>query len=366
MKGANRWRIRCVIAMILISISLSGCRNDSAISNQIVVTGIGITENGQQFELSVQAIESLKTSGSLSEQDENATSVYRASGKSVAKALHAFLNEAGRSTYILHNQVIALKGDRYRDRSVFDTLDYFMRNLEGRTLVDLVFCRDDPAKLLSVSSGNDAIPSEYISQLIQEGYEWGVCVKTAMVDAQRSFSGMYDMMMPIIKMEGERPKLDGTALFRGGYFAGELTPAQTAGIRFAANDMKKGLYIIEGVTFCLDSSSTKLSVEKTDDAYRYQFSITGKAYIEEIDTMSVMTKQRKEVLLSLLNDEISSNTEEAIKLAVLQYRSDPLALARRTAKTYTNTTAKEVAGVLKRCEYVVNSNIELIEKGFLS
>lgn len=354
-----------VLVIITAAAFLPSCREKPAISNQIIVTGIGLTETDAGCTLSIQAVEALKTAGSLSEQTENATAVYHAKGASVAQALQAFLNEAGRSTYILHNQIIGLGMEQYRNRSVFQTLDYFVRNLEGRSLVDLVICRDDPADLLSIQSGNDPIPSEYVSQLIQEGSDWGIAVKARLLDAQRASSGMYDMMIPLVEVKEKTPRLDGTALFRKGYLAGELTTEQTTGILFAADKIEKCLYTVEGVTFRITASSTKLHIEPFDGAYRYTFSIKGTADITETQTQTVFTQSEKDRLLSLLEEQICVDIQEAVQLAVFKYGCDPLALARRTAKEY-GITQEQASALLPESEYRFSADIRLAESGFLS
>ncbi|MFR3458776.1 MAG: hypothetical protein ACLTTU_10995 [Bilophila wadsworthia] len=64
--------------------------------------------------------------------------------------------DSGRSTYILHNKVIAL-GLTQIEGPLETPLDYFIRNHEGRPLVDMVVCRGEAAKLLEVPSESAAI-----------------------------------------------------------------------------------------------------------------------------------------------------------------------------------------------------------------
>ena len=96
-----------LLALVIGFALLPSCREKSKINNQIVVTAIGVDAAADGLcKLSIQAIETLKTSGSLSEQNENATRLYEIEAPSVAAALEAFVTTAGRTTYILHNRVI--------------------------------------------------------------------------------------------------------------------------------------------------------------------------------------------------------------------------------------------------------------------
>ena len=235
-------------ALMLLLPLFCGCRADTALRGEVVVTALGIHQKNGTCALSVQAIDGLKTASGLSEQNEAATAVYGASGNSVAAALHAFLNETGRRAYILHNQIVAVSTAQCEAHSLFDSLDYLIRNGEGRASVPMVVCRGDPADLLGISSGNDAIPARYVVGLLEEGAAWGVCVKRDLLDVERAASGMYDVTLPIVAVADGTPALDGTALFRGGEFVGELTREQTTGFLLLGDELRQLLYTQNSVT----------------------------------------------------------------------------------------------------------------------
>ncbi len=357
--------VAVVVVAIAVGSFLPGWREKPSTGDQIVVTGIGIRPTTEGYELSVQAVEALKTSGSLSEQNENATAVYQAKGSSVSQALQAFLNEAGRSTYILHNRIFALELSSGSNRSIFDMLDYFTRNLEGRALVDLVVCREDPSLLLSIESGNDAIPAEYVSQLLQEGRDWGIAVQTRLLDVERASSGMYDLVLPIMEVADKTPRLDGTAVFRKGKYVGELSVSQTTGFAFAADRMDNCLYTIDGVTFRITASSTLLKITPQRDAFRYEFSITGKADIAEAPQKALTTAEKQD-LLKKLQQAIEADTLSAVTALSNTYRADPLGLARQTAKAVDGITQEQAYDRLPRGDYAVSATIRLTESGFVN
>lgn len=357
--------IGLILTLVAVTALLPSCREKPAISNQVIVTAIGMDKEGESVRLSIQAVEALKTAGSLSEQTENATAVYHADGPSVAQALQAFLNETGRSTYILHNQIIALSLSAYTDSSLFDSLDYFVRNLEGRSLVNLVMCRQDPSQLLGIQSGNDAIPSEYVSQLLKEGSQWGLALPSRLLDAQRSSGGTYDLLIPIITMEDNTPRLDGTAVFREGYLAGELNEKYTTGLLFAADEIDRCLYTVEGLTFRITEAHTSLDIRPQGEAFAYQFHVSGKADIVETAAGERFSDAEKERLTTALEQRLCADTLGALRQTMVTLGSDPLALARRTAKQQ-NVSQQQAKELLAQGTYTVTADIRLTESGFLS
>lgn len=72
-----------IVAILLLGMSLlPSCREKSQMSSRAVVTAIGIDADGEGgCALSVQAVEALKTAGSLSQQEGNATKVYTGGGR---------------------------------------------------------------------------------------------------------------------------------------------------------------------------------------------------------------------------------------------------------------------------------------------
>lgn len=356
---------RCLAVAVTMVLLLCGCRSEAAAQEQVIVTGLGIDRRDGHYVLSIQAVEALKTSGSLSEQNETATAVYTASGRSVAEALQAFLNETGKSTYILQNQVIVVSMALCREESLFAALDYFIRTQEGRALVDLVVCRDDPAALLDIDTGNDAIPAEYVSQLLKEGHRWGRSVRARLLDAERASSGMYDVALPILEMTDGTPALSGTALFRDGALAGELTVAQTTGLRLAGDEPDYCLYTVGDIAARCESIRSTLLVQPQGNRWHYHVMVT--ATVQAVEEGSTVSDGEKQRLVRRLEERIVSEVTEALTAAVRDCDSDPLGLARHTAAKYRSSgvTQQAVREVLSQSRFRVTAALSLTDSGFL-
>ena len=364
MKKGNYIRVvGAVLLSVLFLAFVPSCRDKPAISNQIVVTAIGLEKERDVYHLSIQAVDSLKTAGSLSEQSESATAVYRASGPSVAQALQSFLNETGRSTYILHNQIIGLGMSQCRQTPLSEQLDYFIRNLEGRSLVDLVICRGDPSALLSIRSGNDAIPAEYVAQLLDEGADSGWVFSSRLLDVQRAMSGMYDVALPILAVEQEVPRLDGTALFRDGVLVGELTEEQTTALLIADNRVERCLFTANGLTFRLSQTDCRLDIAQQQGGYGYRFSVGG--VVDMVETTALVTNAQKEQAVHSLSQELARIVCETVETVVSDYDCDPLGLARKTAKQYRTVTQQQARRLLKNCHVTAQVDVRLGESGCL-
>ena len=322
----NRAFFWMVLPIVAILILCAEDRDATSVSNQIVVTAMGIDHIGEEVLLSVQAVDALKTSASLSEQSEPATGLYQTKARSVSAALQDFLNESGRNTYILHNKLIALSERAVKDGSLYDTLDFFLRNAECHALVDVVICRDDVQSLLTIHSANDAIEAEYVARMLREGARLGMVVSSRLLDIQQTFGGEYDVAIPILRVENDTPRLDGTMLFRGGYAAGELTVDETTALLYAADAIRTCMHTVKGVTFRVSSVSTTLSFEQDG---RCLVSVRGKADVRE--SRQGLTEHAKDTALDELETVLSNRIHDVLEKITHEYETDPLALVRQAS-----------------------------------
>ena len=339
-----------LVCLLLPLCLLCGCRPKTEVGDQIVVTGIALDSRDGRYRVSVQAVE----------QSDPATATYTASGDTVAQALQGFLNEAGKRTYILQNRILVLGREHCQRTSLFDTLDYFIRTQEGQATVQLAVCRGDPSALLSVDGGSDAIPADYVSQLLQEGYRTTRCVSACLLDVERSLSGMYDAALPILEVSDGTPRLSGTALFRDGRLVGELTDRQTRGLLLANGDSDRCVYTVNGTALELEEQHTSVAVTPTQTGWHYRITLTAASSVREVGT------PYSEALLRRAEAELAADIEEAMH-AIIACRSDPLGLARRTAARYcrrgiTQDAAREA---LPRATFTAEVTLTSTDRGFL-
>ena len=126
------WAI--ILALAIGMALLPGFRDKAEITGKVVVTAVGVDvaegkADSSGVRVSVQAVETMKTAGSLTEQEKNATEVYAVEGRSIAGSMQAFATQTGRGAYILHNKVVALGMEAAKTVPLPRLLDFFMRDL---------------------------------------------------------------------------------------------------------------------------------------------------------------------------------------------------------------------------------------------
>lgn len=338
------WAI--ALALAVAAALLPSCQEKSETTRRIVVTAVGIDagEDGR-CRLSIQAIESLKTSGSLTEQEDNPTVVYETEGMSVAGALDAFVAQTGRSTYTLHNRAVVVSLEQAKKLPLSTILDYFIRNHEGRSSVDVVLCRGEAAELLAVPSAGYTIPSDQLAMLVQEGWRQGYAVVSDLLSLERSASGMFDAALPILRVDGEGEDagmmLDGTALFRQGVYAGELDESGTKGLLFGRDDMKRCQYDLrlpdkEGnerrITLQIENSHTRVEIQPEGLNAAFRLAVSCEAYVAEEAGELPLGPADLPALEEALGEAVRLDTEEALDKSLRQWDCDVYGFTRMTKK----------------------------------
>ncbi len=336
---------------------LLGWGQDSVVRNRRVITAVGLSGNTKDYTVSVQAVEALKTAGNLAEQEESATDVYTADGQTVAAAFQNFLSSSGNRAYVLQNQLLVVSEELCQNRSLFVILDYFMRNSESNSSVKVVVFRGEPADLLAVTSGSEAIAATALTRLVEEGKQWGVCFDSTLLDVGRAFSGMRDVALPLITLKDETPILNGTALFCGGKWAGTLVPSHTTGILAAGDELRQTVWNTNGIAFELNSLKTTLHIEKEEKSVKYKFSLSGTAKLLE-ETTTLTANQRKD-LLEQIEKEVKARMQESLQKTDAA-RCDVLGLTRRAQQRYPNETVPFFADCTKEIEV----SLRLANSGF--
>ena len=309
---------------------LPSCREKSLTNSRVVVTAVGI-DAGEEADcrLSIQAIETLKTSGSLTEQAENATKVYDIEAPSVAGALQSFVTRTGRSSYILHNRAVVIGLEQAKRRPLSALLDYFIRNHEGRSTVDMAVCRGEAAELLAVPSAGYTIPAEHLSVLLQQAGRQGFAVPTDLLDVERSTSGMYAMVM------------DGTAVFRRGEYAGELDEEATRGLLFGRGDLQTCTYPLslpgtaedpERLTVEVTSSKTKVRIWPEGEAAVIRLTISCKATVLEEYRAAGLESSDLKAVAGALQEAILQDVRSALDKTIGDWGCDVYGFSRMVKK----------------------------------
>ena len=365
-----------LVAVLLGFTMIPSCREKSQINNRVVITAVGIDDaQDGGCAVSIQAIEALKISGSLTNQEDNATGIYETQGESVAAAMKSFVLQTGRNTYLQQNRAIVLSLDQGKKQPLQTTLDYFMRNAESRPGVYLAVSRGSPEEVLGVKTSSYTIPSDYLTTLLREGQSWGYSAGTTLLDVERALSGMFDAYLPIVRVEGSGDDasihMDGTAVFREGEFVGELDAQETRGLLFLQNALERSTVAVNrdngaSVTLELQKSHTGISVSRKGDAAAFTIRVSAQAEIAEESEGDIVKTSELQSLNEQLAQTIEKEIRAAIDKTVMEYGCDVFGFGRRVMKKEPGLIRgheDEWPEKLRECDYPIEVEIEIQSLG---
>lgn len=335
----KRFSVIGLLVLVLLLVCVwPGLRTESALRDRLVITAVGFHRTAEQYTVSVQGVEPLKTAASLSEQEEGATAVYSASAPSVPAALYGLTERASRRPFWRQNRLLILSEAFCRDMPLADG-----DSTDPRLAVAV--CRGDPKELLGIVSGNDAIAADEIQRLLTVGARQGQCLYRTFLDLERTRAAMWDAVLPILGVREGRPYYDGTALFDDGRLVGTLTHSQTTALCLLLNEAKTATLTVNGTLCELSRPKRQLRIHRDGERFTYRLAFTAHITAD---------KEQAEAVRAALQDTMTE------VLRTLDTAScDALGLARLTATQYPSVTQKTVSSQLSSYEKTVTVDLTL-------
>ena len=168
---------------------------------------------------------------------------------------------------------------------------------------------------------------------------------TDLLDVERSTSGMYDMVMPIVRVDktGEEPAMvmDGTAVFRRGEYAGELDEAATRGLLFGRGDLQTCTYLLslpgtaedpERLTVEVVSSKTKVHIRPEGEAAVIRLTITCSATVLEEYRAAGLESSDLKAVAGALQEAILQDVRSALDKTIGDWGCDVYGFSRMVKK----------------------------------
>ena len=160
-----------------------------------------------------------------------------------------------------------------------------------------------------------------------------------------SGSGMYDMVMPIVRVDktGEEPAMvmDGTAVFRRGEYAGELDEAATRGLLFGRGDLQTCTYPLslpgtaeepERLTVEVVSSKTKVRIRPEGEAAVIRLTISCKATVLEEYRAAGLESSDLKAVAGALQEAILQDVRSALDKTIGDWGCDVYGFSRMVKK----------------------------------
>lgn len=131
---------------------LTGCNHVSGLDEQMIVYGIGVDKNADEYEVTVQALNAQNTEDTSSSSAKKNVTTVSATGETLLDAVKQIENQSGKKILYSHAMILILSEDLVKS-GVGETLRFFSTNHKLRPTVE-VLISSTPAKEILSSENN--------------------------------------------------------------------------------------------------------------------------------------------------------------------------------------------------------------------
>lgn len=276
---------------------LTSCWSAREIESLAIVAAIGVDQEGDQIQLTVQIIVGGSGGGGGESTGAGAPVwVTSAKGNSLTEALFNLNNVISKEPFFAHAYVLII-GEDMAKNGIAEIIDWVGRNRQLRDRVRTAVALGTAEDILKAEPKMTQLPAEYIEALLRIGDESGLIPRPQILYMRVAYANRPRMqiMLPLIQTqpqeesgggsggetpaaganggEGEKQKaealeLKGLAVFRDDVMVGTLDATESRGVAWLTGTIASTLVAInriEGqVTQLADFASVKYSLKQDD------------------------------------------------------------------------------------------------------
>lgn len=336
-------KIVCIVTILLLCLSLASCDYIN-IESLAVVVGLGIDKNDDgTYHLSAEIGDPPQDSSKGALESKIAES----DGVTIADAMNRLIEHLPGTMYLRHCYLIVV-GEKMAREEGFEALikdAMHMLQFQASTLVavskgcsagDIIKAKLNMKPLISIEIRDELeAASKYSGETMQvEQYSLYDKILT---------SGT--MLIPAISIEyeddEERATLDGIAVITENKLATYLSKEDSCFCIFALGEQIRGQYTFmdpsdgELLTIKLETGSTKIYTEESDDGLTVKFKLEASGKIIDNDGIKLTYWQdSSEELLSEIEDDLASSIEKTVKKIQNEFSADVFGIAPKVQNSH--------------------------------
>lgn len=266
-------------------IVMGGCWDAKEIQNLALVNAVAIDYDETQPDkvmVTIQIIkpgevksaggggDSVGTGGDAATAQKQAYVMAGSTGKTISEAFRNFVNQVDRELYLSDNQIIVFGKETAR-KGIYPYLDFFIRTHQPRETNWIVVADGKAADAIKTGLGLEKIPAWEINQLINNrelaSQAAAANIHNFVTRLSGKISAPYTSLIKIQDVSRKKKiALDGTAVFKGDKYIGQLDKTETRGFLWVINKVKRGIIPVKSdvlgmIDFDIIQSNSKMEPE---------------------------------------------------------------------------------------------------------
>ena len=360
-----------VVALILIIMPISGCSESSQLHQKLIVQGIGIDVNDDNYKVTMQAYDYQNPTS----ENEPTLKVVELTGKSIMEAFSSIYKQTGLEPLYSQNMLIVL-GEDVAKNGVSRVMDFFIRHYEVRPDVKICVARGNAYDIIKSETNEGYVKVKDISELVYDK-----CDVVHFVGMIRD--GVSSPSVTALKLQnanndkeskdGENKIVsDGIAYFREDKLVDFSDESQTKGIELINGNCVGKTYVVD-MGNNIKASCTVTGVSKevkpviTDTNVDFNINIKVDAGVFEVAgrNMKLGTSISKYELERNLALHINDLSKQAVDKVVVKNGTDIFRFGKILMNTNPNyfRSLESWSDTLKKTNYNINTEVKISISG---
>ena len=367
MKNFKLFKI--IVCIALICSVFSGCMHQTNLKNLIVIEGVGIDNDEDGVQLTVQSLNPGKSTG-VEKPEGNMTINTVEKGTTIVEAISNLNKAMSKELFFGHNKIIVFSRE-ICETDLNNKLDYFLRSSDARADVAVCMADGDAKKVLENSEDGAHVPVENMVYLIGNGQKMGTSIYITTNDLLNLYADKTtDMYLPVLKERADQDnvELSGIAIFSNDKLSYILDEEETLGFMLMSGKIKNCYLEIHdedlgNIGIEVIPTKIKKKVDIVDGGVVFKVDVKGHLMIIEVEKgiANVLKEEHLKMICSKAEEKISYLCSRAFS-ACQEHDSDSIRVGEYLAKDSPESyelLSDDWNKYFKTVSFSVKSNINL-------
>src|SRR5690625_1765759 len=317
-------------SVFVLIILLSGCWDSVELDESIMVVGVGISKQDDEYQIIFEAI----TPSEINPDEmtvEGESTLLQTKGSTLFDAAREIIRIAKRRLFFTHAEVWIIQSDLASEEDMLLFLDVLRREQMLRLNSFLFISNDEPAEIFT----SDFTFSNILSEELISGIEFNEYVSDYPAVRARDFfkrllSPLRTGYLPTIQTTKQNEKvlsqLSGSAIFKKGKMVGVLNPSESSGLKWLNNEVHGGNITVKvgdsAASFKLINGNMGLETQLQGDKLTVDIDIKAEGSLADQIIQVNSLDEWIDKFKDKVNQSIKADIHKALQKLQKEYKTD--------------------------------------------
>ncbi len=352
-----------LIPLIITLFILTSCvPQNTELKYRLIIAGIGVDYNNENdfFDVTVQVLDN-----TTSADEKSPVSNYFSSGKTVAEAITALIENTGKFPLYSQNRIIVLGKSVAGDR-IYEVLNFFVREYTSRPDV-FVAAASGSAKDILTKKQNNEVSAKTIEAAIETSGKNALSIDTELYNTVNlSLESTSAFTLPLLEItdkrneKGESVKVTGTWCFKKENPV-MLSAEETTAFMLLTNKVKNGTVSInaDGAEIALEIIKSKTKTKTKSNKPEIEIEINIKADVVEFadNNFNSFDSSFAKTIEKAAEEYINSITNSLVKRMLKEEKCDIFRFGTRLNQKFGSDYTQDNSNYLENMIVDIKTNV---------